>query len=180
MLPVVEGRPPVVILTTADSPRAGLLWSPLCPQLEKHLLSERWKQPISEVRRTPATPVPPSPAQEPTEDSGRLSLKEGARPGKEPGAERPLGASAGAVSRLSGRLGLGPRDISRRSYRPGAGGGPRHKAEISDKSPVMKRKLMCVDRNKIADEDEYFHVLFKLSGSKRMHEPRMVNPGLQR
>lgn len=48
------------------------------------------------------------------------------------------------------------------------------------KSPVMKRKLMCVDRNKIADEDEYFHVLFKLSGSKRMHEPRMVNPGLQR
>lgn len=107
-------------------------------------------------------------------------MKEGARPGKEPGAERPLGASAGAASRLSGLLGLGHRDISHRSYRPGAGGGHRHKAEISDKSPVMKRKVTRVDTNKIADEDEYFHVLFKLSGSKRIHEPRMANPGLHR
>lgn len=81
---IVEGGPPVVILTTADSPRAGPLWSPLCPQTEKHLLSERWKQPISEARRTPAAPVPPPPAQEPTEDSGRLSLKEGACPERSP------------------------------------------------------------------------------------------------
>lgn len=44
----------------------------------------------------------------------------------------------------------------------------------------MKRKVTHVDTNKIADEDGYFHVLFKLSRSKRMHEPRMANPGLHR
>lgn len=129
------------------------------------------------ARRTPATPAPPPPAREPTEESGRLSLKEGACPRRESPEQSSLRSQHwGSLSALwpsaMGTWDSNTCDISHRSYRPGAGGGYRHKAEISDKSPVMKRKLTRVDPNKIADQDKYFHVLFKLSESKMMHEPQ--------
>ena len=171
----VEGGPPTVILTTADSPRAGPPWSPL---------SERWEQPISERGGRPPPLLPHSQRRSP-QKSGRLSLKEGARPGKESLEQSSLRSRRwGSLSALgpsaTGTWDSNTCNTSHRSYRPGAGGGYRHKAEISDKSPVMKRKLTRMDPNKIADQDKYFPVLFKRYGSKTMHEPRMVNPGLQR